>query len=150
MASPTQWTWVWINSGSWWWTARPGVLQSMGSQRVRHNEWLNWTELCVLSHWIRWQTSKEFLTWERKTEALKKVMRIVTFWHCYNWHCLEGWRKNCSCKKNLGTEPNLKARKWRRHFLKRLEDKLECIHNGMRVPKNKVKMVTRLARKNHE
>ena len=44
MASLTQWTWVWVNSGSWWWTGRPGVLQSMGSQRVRHN-WateLNW------------------------------------------------------------------------------------------------------------
>ena len=37
MASPTQWTWVWVNSGSWWWTGRPGVLQSMGSQGVRHN-----------------------------------------------------------------------------------------------------------------
>ena len=37
MASPTQWTWVWVNSRSWWWTGRPGVLQSMGSQRVRHN-----------------------------------------------------------------------------------------------------------------
>ena len=37
MASPTQWTWVWVNSGSWWWTGRPGVLQSMGSQRVGHN-----------------------------------------------------------------------------------------------------------------
>ena len=36
MASPTQWTWVWVNSGSWWWTGRPGVLQSMGSQRVGH------------------------------------------------------------------------------------------------------------------
>ena len=37
MASLTQWTWVWVNSGSWWWTGRPGVLQSMGSERVRHN-----------------------------------------------------------------------------------------------------------------
>ena len=37
MASPTQWTWVWVNSGSWWWTGRPGMLQSMGSQRVRHD-----------------------------------------------------------------------------------------------------------------
>ena len=37
MASPTQWTWVWVNSGSWWWTGRPGVLQFMGLQRVRHN-----------------------------------------------------------------------------------------------------------------
>ena len=45
MASPTQWTWVWVNSGSWWWTGRPGMLQSMGSQRVGH-DWtteLNWT-----------------------------------------------------------------------------------------------------------
>ena len=37
MASPTQWTWAWVNSGSWWWTGRPGVLQSMGSQKVRHD-----------------------------------------------------------------------------------------------------------------
>ena len=37
MASPTQWTWVWVNSGSWWWTGRPGVLQSMGLQRVGHD-----------------------------------------------------------------------------------------------------------------
>ena len=47
MASPTQWTWVWASSGSWWWTEKPGMLQSMGLQRVRH-EWateLNWTEL---------------------------------------------------------------------------------------------------------
>ena len=44
MASPTQWTWVWVNSGSWWWTGRPGVLWFMGSQRVGH-DWateLNW------------------------------------------------------------------------------------------------------------
>ena len=44
MASPTQWTWVWVNSGSCWWTGRPVVPQSMGSQRVRH-DWvteLNW------------------------------------------------------------------------------------------------------------
>jgi len=33
----TQWTWVWASSRCWWWTGRPGVLQSMGSQRVGHN-----------------------------------------------------------------------------------------------------------------
>ena len=46
MASPTQWTRIWVNSGSWWWTGKPGMLQSMESQRVRHN-WvteLYWTE----------------------------------------------------------------------------------------------------------
>ena len=43
MASSTQWTWVWASSGGWWWTGRPGMLQSMGSQRVGH-KWVNWTE----------------------------------------------------------------------------------------------------------
>ena len=44
MASPTQWTWVWVDSGSWWWIGRPGMLQSMALQRVGH-DWgtgLNW------------------------------------------------------------------------------------------------------------
>ena len=40
-ASPTPWTWVWVDSGSWWWTGRPGVLWFTGSQRVRRD----WTEL---------------------------------------------------------------------------------------------------------
>ena len=46
MASLTRWTWVWVNSGRWWWTGRPGVLRFTGSQRVGH-DWvteLNWTE----------------------------------------------------------------------------------------------------------
>ena len=46
MASPTRWTWVWVNSRSWWWTGRPGMLQFMGLQRVGH-DWateLNWAE----------------------------------------------------------------------------------------------------------
>ena len=44
MASPTQWTWVWVNSGSWWWTGKPGMLQCIGLQRVGH-DWV--TELCL-------------------------------------------------------------------------------------------------------
>ena len=47
MASPTQWTWVWVDSRSWWWTGRPGMLRFMGSQRARH-DWateLNWNKL---------------------------------------------------------------------------------------------------------
>ena len=44
MTSLTQWTWVWVSSGSWWWTGRPGMLQSMGLQRAKQ---LNWTE-----HWL--------------------------------------------------------------------------------------------------
>ena len=56
MASPTQWTWVWVDSGSWWWTGRPGVLRFMGSQRVGH-DWateLNWTELMFTSK-LNWK-----------------------------------------------------------------------------------------------
>ena len=49
MASPTQWTWVWVDSGSWWLTGTPDMLRFMGSQRVGH-DWateLNWTHICV-------------------------------------------------------------------------------------------------------
>ena len=52
MASPTQWTWVWVNSGSWWWIGRPGMLQSMWLQRIIY-DWateLNWTGKC------KWQS----------------------------------------------------------------------------------------------
>ena len=61
MASPTRWTWVWVSSGSWWRTGKPGVLQSMRSQRVGH-DWvteLNWTGmwqrlniLLFLDNWV--------------------------------------------------------------------------------------------------
>ena len=46
MASLTQWTWVWVSSRSWWWTGKPGMLQSIGSQRIGHNcvTELNWSE----------------------------------------------------------------------------------------------------------
>ena len=47
MASLTQWIWVWVSSGSWWWTGKPGMLQSMESQRVRHHQV---TEMTKLSH----------------------------------------------------------------------------------------------------
>ena len=48
MASPTRCTWVWVNSGSWWWTGRPGMLQFMRSQRVVGHDWateLNWSDI---------------------------------------------------------------------------------------------------------
>ena len=53
--SLTQWTWVWVDSGSWWWTGRPGVLRFMGSQRVGHDwteliSWWTWSQE-YLSHW---------------------------------------------------------------------------------------------------
>ena len=53
MASLTRWTWVWVNSRSWWWTGRPGMLQFMRSQRVRH-DWdteLNWIGTFQRKQW---------------------------------------------------------------------------------------------------
>ena len=44
MASPMQWTWIWASPGNWWWTGKPGVLQSTGSQKSGMTKWLNWTE----------------------------------------------------------------------------------------------------------
>ena len=61
MAWLTQWTWVWASSGSWWWTGKPGVLQSMGSQRVRYN-WA--TELKWTASW------KE--SYDKPTQCIKK------------------------------------------------------------------------------
>ena len=54
MASPTQWTWVWVNSGSWWWTGRPGMLQSMESQSW--TQLSDWTELikCFVKHLVKY------------------------------------------------------------------------------------------------
>ena len=44
MASPIRWTWVWASSGGWWWTGKPGMLQPMRLQRVRHDWVTNWIE----------------------------------------------------------------------------------------------------------
>ena len=58
LASLTRWTWVWVNSRSWRWTGRPGVLHSMGSQRVGH-DWateLNWTERWHWTIFITWMS----------------------------------------------------------------------------------------------
>ena len=70
MASLTRWTWVWVNSGSWWGTGRPVVLQSMGSQRVRH-DWvteLNW----VRTYYIAQETLSNILDWPFKWEGNPK------------------------------------------------------------------------------
>ena len=79
MASLSQWTWVWVNSGSWWWTGSPGVLQSMGSQRVGH-DWateLNWTK-CLSQGQALFSaaggppasgTDKPWLLWDRRVLA---------------------------------------------------------------------------------
>ena len=73
MALLTQWTWVWVNSGNWWWTGRPGVLQSMGSQRVRH-DWateLNLTWVWVLVH------HHSLVLWPRKVYIYLYLLLLV-------------------------------------------------------------------------
>ena len=49
MASPTQWTWVWVSSGKWWKTGKPGMLQSMGLQRIGH-DWETGQQQCTLAY----------------------------------------------------------------------------------------------------
>ena len=78
MASPTQWTWVWISSRSWWRTEKPGVLQSMGSQRVGHN-WV--TEL----NWV----IQQYQTGEIRTSRKG----------CWNREEKKGWRKRESSQQ---------------------------------------------------
>ena len=63
MASPTQWPWVWVDSGSWWWTGRPGMLQFLRVAKSR--TWLSdWTELTELNehetnpNWLNWMSMK--------------------------------------------------------------------------------------------
>ena len=64
MASPTWWTWVWACSQSWWWTGKPGLVQSMGFQRVRYN-WateLNWLAVTLHSLSIQFQATINLLS----------------------------------------------------------------------------------------
>ena len=65
MASLTRWTWVWVNSRSWWWTGRSGVVRFMGSQIVGHN-WvtkLNWTEFITCFYPLQWKLISLFYRW---------------------------------------------------------------------------------------
>ena len=66
MASLTQWAWVWVDSGSWWWTGRPGVLQFMGSQRVRHD----------------WATELSNGSRRKGMQITMLVLMRINAWHC--------------------------------------------------------------------
>ena len=85
MASPTQWAWVWVNSGSWWWTGSPGVLWFMGSQRVGH-DWateLNWTE---------WNLTQE--SWWKKNQTLMHAHTHVGIYKSKGPECPTQWKKS--------------------------------------------------------
>ena len=74
MALQTQWIWIWANSGSWWWTGRPGMLQSIGLQSIGHKQ-LNWTRLwegaiCVLNL-LELGLYKEYHRWSPSTTKVQ-------------------------------------------------------------------------------
>ena len=86
MASPTWRTWVWVNSGSWWWTGRPGVLRFMGSQRAGHN-WV--TEL----NWSEWGDYKIFAMTRNIIWETKNPCYTVPWW-------LSDKEFTCQCRRN--------------------------------------------------
>ena len=67
MASPTQWTWVWVGSRSWWWTGRPGVLRFMESQRVGHD---NWSELILVLFQATWFVALCYISNKKLTQPM--------------------------------------------------------------------------------
>ena len=98
-ASPTQCTWVWVNSRCWWWTGRLGELQSMGLQRVRHN-WaaeLNWIMKVLkrVRHFSPWFSRQILWRW-----YFRKISLAVTFNVIWNvdgiWNLGDHFRDNCS------------------------------------------------------
>ena len=78
MASLTRWMWVWVNSGRWWWTGRPGVLQFMGWQRVG-DDWvtgLNWriSPPKFFQRWVRYWDILAFTVWEHSVFASRTLL----------------------------------------------------------------------------
>ena len=96
MASPTWWTGVWVNSGSWWWTGRPDVLRFMQSQRIGH-DWLtelNWTEMNfhpLLERGYMWAVSVSELKYLMSVIKLETslvaqmVKHLSTMWETWVW-----------------------------------------------------------------
>ena len=128
MASPTQWTWVWVDSGSWWWTGRPGVLLFTGLQRVGHN-WaneLNWISLLVMGqeqfedqHWLLEAPWRSWLN--RSSFKFSKIYKhyrhqnisglAIIPWFLWNFIYLfslfllwpQFWGENSDCDPYLGS-----------------------------------------------
>ena len=97
IASPTRRTWVWVNSGSWWWTGKSGVLRFTGSQKVGH-DWkteLNWTRLVITflprsKHLLisRLQSTSAVILEPHKN-------KICLCFHCFPMYLL--WRDRTGC-----------------------------------------------------
>ena len=118
MTSPTRWTWIWVVSGSWWWTGKPGVLQSMGLQRVGHD----WATELILTHYF-FKICAALDTIDCLTDSLSILASLVSFyhfgflsplspllWHTNLWGCgpLEGFccyccLRSCAIMKRVPT-----------------------------------------------
>ena len=93
MVSPTQWIWVWVNSGSWCWTGRPGMLRFMGLQRVGHD----------------WATERNW------TDIVMRVMKTVLHWHNEIYRSVEQYREPKYTSEHLqstGLHKSAKNTKW--------------------------------------
>ena len=108
MASLTRWTWVWVNSGSWWWTGRPGVLRFMGSQRVGH-DWatdLIWSDVFGSVNGVFEQVFEFYWIWACAFTwnflCVNKFVRVLCVWACMNklilWMCKFGYMCEWTCK----------------------------------------------------
>jgi len=84
MLSLTQWTWVWVDSGSWWWMGRPGVLRFMGSQRVGHNWVTELTELIYKN--VYWEIKPGNMTCN--DIQLYSILDNILIYTIYNRLCI--------------------------------------------------------------
>ena len=103
MASPTQWTWVWASFGSWWWTGKPDLLQSMGHKEWDRTEWLNWKQR--RGEGLSWEGlfSPPLLHWEVTHLALTYLHSVPATHFCINqikFHLLLFSMRNWNSKKN--------------------------------------------------
>ena len=107
IASLTPWTWIWVSSGSWWWTGKPGVLQSMGSQRVRH-DWV--TEQLFSS--LENLEKRHCLVLQRNTQDWSHVG--LTVWISLQSKGLSKVFSNTAVQKHqfFGAQPSLSNSHW--------------------------------------
>ena len=94
MVSPTWWTWVWVSSGIWWYTGKPGMLQSTGSQKSRKwlSDWTDWTERLEMI-WTKSLVHYQVYIKVTHTKIDIILNNSQRIWHCLhhkNQHSIPG------------------------------------------------------------
>ena len=103
MASPTRRTWVWASSGSWWWTGKPGMLQSMGSWRVGP-DWateLNWVITVPTGFWSIWAAGLRVAGRGDMREIAGHWQNICKFSMSYKYIWIKNWTQSLKKKYRL-------------------------------------------------